>query len=259
MNRNSAPLAPPSWTARSRLTTYKYSSDVTRSWPPTAPPNSLDHILQVSLPTRTILASKFTRSLPPSVFANLPSCSHKVYLQSPTIKASRFTTLWPPSSHNHHPELHLRPRTIMVFECHSMFTWSHWGEMVKPEGRQRIINTPPHLSCHPKYIPDEQWFSLQEHRMRVRWYEGIPGHDQPYKFRGSMHALQEFVRNHTNCMDVTPLVLQAYFRDHTASLDDPKMDIQSGITNQHSNSRIGSTIHISWQIGHISFTRPSRW
>jgi len=66
MNRVSAPVAPASRTTASRLTASKYSSNIARSWPPSASPNSLDHGLQVHLQTRSITASEciseFTRS-----------------------------------------------------------------------------------------------------------------------------------------------------------------------------------------------------
>jgi len=45
-------------------------------------------------------------------------------------------------------------------------------------------------------------------------------------------------------MDVTPLVLQVYFRNHTGSLDNPNMDTQSEIMNYDSDFLIGSTFRI---------------
>ena len=38
--------------------------------------------------------------------------------------------------------------------------------------------------------------------MRVRVSEGIPDDDEPHKLHGSMNALQECVRIHTNCVDL---------------------------------------------------------
>jgi len=70
MNRVSAAVAPPSQSTASRSTTSKYSSNLDRSWPPSAFPKSLDHGLQVHLwvpldpglkvnfQTRSITASK---------------------------------------------------------------------------------------------------------------------------------------------------------------------------------------------------------
>jgi len=62
---------------------------------------------------------------------------------------------------------------------------------VELEGSQPIINTPPHLMWHPKGIREKDRFWLKEYRKRVRGYEGIPGHDELHKLRGSMNAWQE--------------------------------------------------------------------
>jgi len=56
---------------------------------------------------------------------------------------------------------------------------------------------------------------------------------------------------------VTPLVLQEDFRDHTGSLDNPNMDIQSELMKYHSEFLIGSTFRICSPIGNISITLPS--
>jgi len=56
---------------------------------------------------------------------------------------------------------------------------------VELEGRQPIIITPPHVAWYPKGIHEKEWFELAEHRKRVRGYEGIPGHDELHKLRGS--------------------------------------------------------------------------
>ena len=56
---------------------------------------------------------------------------------------------------------------------------------------------------------------------------------------------------------VMPLVLQAYFRNHSGSLNNPNMDTQSEIMNHHSDSLIGSTFRICSPIGNISNTLHS--
>jgi hypothetical protein len=54
-----------------------------------------------------------------------------------------------------------------------------------------------------------------------------------------------------------PLVLQEDFRDHTGSLDNPNMDIQSELMQYHSEFLIGSSFRICSPIGNISITLPS--
>jgi len=70
-------------------TTSKYSSNLTRSWPPSASPILFDHGIQVYLQTRSITAFKCISKL-----ARLrPTCSHEhalqVHLQSCSITASK--------------------------------------------------------------------------------------------------------------------------------------------------------------------------
>jgi len=45
-------------------------------------------------------------------------------------------------------------------------------------------------------------------------------------------------------MNVTPLVLQVYFRNHSGSLDNPNIDTQSEIMYYHSDFLIGSIFQI---------------
>jgi hypothetical protein len=45
--------------------------------------------------------------------------------------------------------------------------------MLKLEGRQPSINTPPHLAWHLKGIREKEWFWLEEHWKTVRGYKGI--------------------------------------------------------------------------------------
>ena len=122
------------------------ASKFARSWPPQGiSPNSLDHGLQVHLQTHSITASqcisKLSRSRPPTIFPNTLDCGLPVHLQACSIIAS---------------------------ECVSQFTRSPCDEIVELEGRQPIINTPPHLAWHPKGSLEREWFLLEEHRKRVR-------------------------------------------------------------------------------------------
>jgi len=56
---------------------------------------------------------------------------------------------------------------------------------VELEGRQPISNTPPHLAWYPQGIHEKERFWLGEGRKEVKEYEGIRGHDEPHKLRGS--------------------------------------------------------------------------
>jgi len=96
-------------------------------------------------------------------------------------------------------------RTSPGLECISLFTRSRFGETLALEGRKPILNTPPHLAWHLRGILDNERFWLEEHWKRVKEYEGIPGHDEPHKSRGSMNAWQMCVSNHTKCMDISKL------------------------------------------------------
>ena len=113
-------------------TASKYSSNLDRSWPPSASPNSLHHGLQVHLQTRSITASKciskLSRLQPPS--ASLSSLDHgpQVHLQTPRITASKFARLWPPSaspnSLDYGLQVHLSVHSISASKCISQFTRS---------------------------------------------------------------------------------------------------------------------------------------
>jgi len=48
---------------------------------------------------------------------------------------------------------------------------SRCGETAELEGREPIVNTPPHLSRHPKGIREKERFWLEERRKRVRRYD----------------------------------------------------------------------------------------
>jgi len=89
----------------------------------------------------------------------------------------------------------------------SKVTLSWCGEAMNQESREPIIITLPHLTWHPKGILETERFRLKERRKRVRGYEGIPGHDEPPKLRGSTSAKCKSVRKpHANLPD-TPVDL----------------------------------------------------
>jgi hypothetical protein len=45
------------------------------------------------------------------------------------------------------------------------------GEIAELEGGERIVNTAPHLSRHPKGIRQKEWFWLKKSRKRIRRYD----------------------------------------------------------------------------------------
>ena len=92
MNRVSAAVAP-----HYKSTASKYSSNLARSSPASASPNSLDHGLQVYLQTRSITSCKCI---------------------------SELARLRPPSSHEHGLQVHLQARSITASTCISEFTRS---------------------------------------------------------------------------------------------------------------------------------------
>jgi len=147
------------------------ASKFTRSQPWSASPNSHNYGLQVHLQIRSITASKcisrLARLQPLSASSNLLYPSVQVYLETRSIRAS---------------------------ECISKLTPSRCCETLEVEGRQPIIDSPPHLACHPKGIREKKQSWLKECRKRVSGYNGIPGHDELHKLHGSPNARQEYMR-----------------------------------------------------------------
>ena len=106
MNRVWAPVLPLSRTTASRLIASKYSSNLARSWPPSASPNSLDPSLQV----RTLMLSN-------CISLNSLDYSLQVHLQTPSITASKLAQSWPPSAY-------LQTSSITASKCISKLAWS---------------------------------------------------------------------------------------------------------------------------------------
>jgi len=130
--------------------------------PPSTPPISLDHGLQVHLQTRPITASKFAPSWHPSASPNSLDDSLQLHLQTRSLAAFKcifkLARLRPPGLHDHGLEVHLQTCTSTALECISKLTRSRCGEMVEPVGRQCIINTPLHLAWYPKGIHEKERF-----------------------------------------------------------------------------------------------------
>jgi len=105
MSRVSDPISPLSRTTASRLTPFKYPSNLTRSWPPSESPNLLNHGLQGHLQTLSITASKCISKLD----RLQPLTLHSHGLCGDYSKLAR---LQPPSSHVHRLHVHLQTRSV---------------------------------------------------------------------------------------------------------------------------------------------------
>jgi len=142
-----------------------------RLCPPSASPYLLYYSLQVHLQTRSITASK---------------CIFKFALSQPPCVS--------PNSLNYSLQVHIHTRSITASECISMFTPSQCGEMLELEGRQPMINSPPHPGWYPKGIREKDMFCLKECRKWVSGYERIPCYNELHKLHGYINAWQEYMR-----------------------------------------------------------------
>ena len=100
MRRVSAPITRPSRTTASRRP------------PPSSPPTSLDHGLQVHLPTRSMTASNCISNLAQLRPPRLHDYGPQEHLQTRSITASKFTQSWPPSAY-------LQTHSITASRCMS--------------------------------------------------------------------------------------------------------------------------------------------
>jgi len=66
------------------------------------------------------------------------------------------------------------------------YSWERRGEVTELEGREPIINTPPHRSRHPMGIREKELFCLGERWERVRGCDRLRSCEEPHKLRGSM-------------------------------------------------------------------------
>jgi len=168
---------------------------------------SLDYGLQV----RTIMASMCipkTGSITSSKFAQSrpPSASRKL------------AQLLPPSLHNHSLGVHPYVHSIMVW----------WKSGARRQTAHHHHSTAPRM-------PKKEPFWLEERRKRVRGYDGILGHDEPHKMRGSMEAWQGCVGprsgNERVCiaynamMSIYPGVSQVYTPCHRVRLRYPCISV----------------------------------
>jgi len=173
--------------------------------PPSVSLNLFDQCLQVHL--------QLARSQPPFVSLN----SHDYVLQVRTIIASKsiFKLAWwpPPIVSPNSLDYSLQTRSIMASQCISKFSQSQCGETVELEGRQPMMKTLPHLALYPKGIHEKEWFQFKERRKRVRWYDSLLRHDEPHKLHVSMNAWQEWMRIHTDWVDLRKLGKSAWDKE----------------------------------------------
>jgi len=99
-----------------------------------------------------------------------------------------------PNLLDHGLQVHLQTRSITASECISELTPSQCGETVELEGRQPIINIPPHLAWHLNGILETERFWLEERRMWVRRYDTTRPRGST-QLRGSMKSWKELVRS----------------------------------------------------------------
>jgi len=121
------------------------------------PPWSHHHGLQVSLETRPITVSKLAPSRHLSVSPNSLNYGRQVHCIMASKSISKLAQLRSPQSLDHGLQVYLQTRSITASECISKFTQWRCGETLQLEGRQPIINTPPHLTWYPKGIRQKAW------------------------------------------------------------------------------------------------------
>jgi len=129
MNRVSAPVSPPSQTTACRLTASKYSSNLARSWPPSASPNSLNYGLQVHLWVHSISVSKcvstFARSRRPSASLSSLDRSLQVHLQRCSITASKYISTERPRVYGDTGVTEVDRVTGSIYSADPRVDWHH--------------------------------------------------------------------------------------------------------------------------------------
>jgi len=148
------------------MSASKCISKLAQSRPPSASLILHNHSLQVHLHTCTITAakciSKLAQSRQPSASPNSHDHGLKVHLHTRSISASKciskLARSQPPSVSPNLLDYGIQTSSITAWECISKFTWLQGGKMVELEGRQPIMNTPPHLAWYPKGICEKEWF-----------------------------------------------------------------------------------------------------
>jgi len=187
-----------------------------RSWPPNNSPYSLNHHFGVHLLVHSSSASMWVFQLAWLWPPRSPDYSLQVQLYTSLIMNSEcsshmiMASIWTSNYAQLRPRSHYHTHSITVFEYVSEFAPSWCGATVELEASQSIINTPPHLAWHPEGIIEEVKFCLEECRQTVRGYELVASHDSLHTLCGSMHAWEDCMRNHTNCVDLWRLGMSAW-------------------------------------------------
>ena len=86
------------------------------------------------------------------------------------------------------------------------YIWERHGKPTELEGREPSINTPPHLSRHPKRIHKKERFCVKEHWERVRGCDRFPGREEPHKLRGSMKKCAKPPSTVISAISKSPLI-----------------------------------------------------
>lgn len=115
MTRVSAPVTPPSQTTDSWLTAFKYTSNITRSWRPSASPSSLNDSLQVHDESHSITTSKWISNPIPLRPPTSHHYSLHVHLPIRSFTASKCAWSKPPNLLNHGFRGHLEVYSITVW------------------------------------------------------------------------------------------------------------------------------------------------
>lgn len=82
---------------------------------------------------------------------------------------------------------------VLSFPNQNLCLGSICSAMAGLESRASIINTPQHLIGDPNGIDQPEQVRLEEHRMRLRWYNGVPSHEEPHRLYGFINPCQECV------------------------------------------------------------------
>jgi hypothetical protein len=113
MHRVAAPDAPLTRSTASRLTASNCSSNLTRSWPPSPSPHSLDYSVQRHLETRLITDLEFISKPAWSLPASVPPNVHEYRIEVRMIKPHSLS----PNSVDPSLQVYVETYTVTSFKC----------------------------------------------------------------------------------------------------------------------------------------------